>query len=70
MRSILTISLPEKEKKFILQRAKKAKQTVSSYILHAVRVEQEVIGEDQLLSMAKEARENYKSGKTTIYNLT
>lgn len=64
MRAILNISLPAEEKKKIEKRAKKAKMTISLYILQAVRLEQLLIQEDELFAMARQAEKDYKSGNT------
>jgi hypothetical protein len=65
-RSILNISLPEEVKKDIVRRAKKAKTTVSGYILRAVELEKSLISEEELLNKAKRARAEYRAGKTKI----
>jgi len=64
MRSVLSISLTEKQKKEIEKRAKKVGTNTSSYILHAVALEKELISEDDLLEMAKKSEKDYKLGKT------
>ena len=64
MRSIITFSVPESEKMLITKRAKKAGLTVSLYLLHAVRVEQKMIEEDEIVKMARKIEKDYKAGKT------
>ena len=64
MRSIVNISLPPEKKIEIEQRAKKAKKSVSAYILYALQLEQSLISEDELLEMAKNAESDYHNGKT------
>ena len=64
MRSILSISLPEEKKKEIEERARKAKQTTSSYIVRIVELEKSLISEGELVKMAAKAEKDYKSGKT------
>ncbi len=59
MRAILTLSLPPAEKKIIERRAKKARKTVSAYILSVVKLEQKLIQEDELCAMAREAERDY-----------
>lgn len=66
MRSVLTISLPEEEKKMIVHRAKKAGTSVSYYILYATQLEQTLIGEGEILKMARKAEKDYRTGKTKI----
>lgn len=64
MRSVLSISLPEDQKKEIEQRAKKANKSTSSYILYTVNLEKQLISEDDLVKMSKKAEKDYKAGKT------
>ncbi len=64
MRSIITFSVPESEKVLITKRAKKAGITVSMYLLHAVQIEQKMIGENEIVKMAHEVEKDYKSGRT------
>ncbi len=66
MRSILNVSVPEKMKKEIQKRAKKAGKTVSAYVISVISLEKEFISEDQLIKMAKKAKHDYKKGKTKI----
>lgn len=65
-RAILNISVPELVKKDIVKRAKKAHISISGYILRAVKLEQSLITEDELLARVKTSRKNYKAGKTKI----
>ncbi len=64
MRSIVNISLPPQRKIEIEQRAKKAKKSISAYILYAIQLEQSLISEDELLKMAKDAENDYRNGET------
>lgn len=64
MRAILNISLPEEKKKIIMERAKKAKKSVSAYILYTIELTESLIQEDDLVAMAKKAEKDYKAGKT------
>lgn len=64
MRSVLSISLPAEKKREIEERAKKANQTTSTYIIQVVELEKGLISEDELVKMAAEAEKNYKAGKT------
>jgi hypothetical protein len=68
MRSILSISLPKDEKTNILLRAKKSGKSVSSYILHATKLEESLIQEDEIVQLAKTAEKDYKNGKTKALN--
>lgn len=63
MRSILTISLPQKDKEKLLKRAKKAGMTVSSYLKSVLDMEQNMISEDELAKIAKKAQKDYDEGK-------
>lgn len=64
MREILNISLPSGQKEEILKRAQKAGKNVSAYILHAINLEKKLIQEDELIKMAKKAKNEYRKGKT------
>lgn len=64
MRSILSVSLPAEKKKDIEARAKKANKTMSSYIMYVVELEKNLISEDELITKAKKAEKDYKTGKT------
>lgn len=64
MRSILSLSIPQKERKELEERAKKANKTLSAYVLDSLALIQEMISDEELLQMAKQARRDYKTGKT------
>lgn len=64
MRSILNISLPPSKKAEIQNRAKKAGKTVSAYIMYVIELEESLISEEELLSMAENAKNDFKAGKT------
>lgn len=66
MRSVLSISLPNKDVKEIKIRAQKVGKTVSAYILSVVRLEKNLISEDELVEWAKEAQKDYKNKKTKV----
>ena len=66
MRAILNVSLPPEKKKAIEERAKQANKTVSAYIIYAVELEQQMISEDELVEMAKEAQERYDRGEAKV----
>lgn len=40
------------------------RKTVSSYLLYAVELEQQLISEEELLEISKKADMDYKNGKT------
>jgi hypothetical protein len=65
MRSILNISLPAATKKVILSRAKKAKKSISAYILYTIELAESLIQEDELVAMATKAEKDYQAGKTS-----
>lgn len=64
MRAILNISMPLAEKQKIEKRAKKAGQSISGYILGAVKLQESLIQEDELVEMIKQAEKEHESGKT------
>ena len=64
MRSVLSISLPQKIKKEIQERAKKSKKTVSAYFIDIFELERSLISEKELLEIAIQAEKDYKTGKT------
>ena len=64
MRAILNVSIPEEKKKVILARAKKAKKSISAYILYTIELAESFIQEDDLVAMAKKAEKDYKAGKS------
>lgn len=68
MRVAITLSVPAERKKEIEKRAKKAKKTVSAYVMHALDLADQLISEEELLLMAQEAEKDYKKGKTKILN--
>jgi predicted DNA-binding protein len=63
MRTILSISLPDEQKKLIEKRAKKAKLTISTYVLHAIELKESLIQEDEILDQATEAEREYRAGR-------
>lgn len=68
MRAILTTSLPQKTVKEIKQKAKKMGISVSSFILYLISLEKDLISEDEILKMAKQAKQAHKQGKTKKLN--
>lgn len=64
MRAILNVSLPLEQKILIEKRARRAKKTISAYILHAVEVEQSITSEDELMAIITKAEKDHKAGKT------
>lgn len=64
MRAVLNVSLPSEEKRNVEKEAKKAKKSISAYILFALKFMRSAISEDEVLKMAKEAESDYKKGKT------
>lgn len=65
MREILTLSLPQKTKQLIKKRAKnKGFDSVSGYIKYLLSLDEGLISEKELLNAVKEARKEYKQGKT------
>jgi len=68
MRSILSISLPAEKKKELENRAKKANKTTSAYVMQMFELEKNLISEEELCSMAQQAGQDYKEGKTKKSN--
>lgn len=63
MRKIINISLPEEIAKKVKSRAKTAGfRSVSGYFKSLVEMDQNLISEDELLEMVKEADREYKKG--------
>ena len=69
MRTILSLSLPQKERTELESRAKKANKTLSAYVLNALAIMKELISEEELLEIAKQAKTDYKDGKTKVVSL-
>lgn len=71
MRATMTISLPEKVKKQLLARAKKEQRSVSAIIMQALKHEESLISEEEVLSHGKQAKKDYLAGKAkSLRNLT
>lgn len=69
MRQVLSLSLPEqitKEIKSLSQ--KRGFASVSDYIRQLIESDKNLISVDELLIMAKEAEEEYKTGRTIKAN--
>lgn len=65
MRQVLSISLPGETVKEIKNRIKvRGFDSVSNYIKFLVEEDDELISEKELLQAVKEARKEYKEGKT------
>jgi len=65
MRDILTVSLPAERLQLIKNIVKKRKfKSVSDYVNFSIDQEQKMISEDQVLVFAKQAKQQYKTGKT------
>ena len=65
MRQVLSLSLPLKMTTEVKSLAKKRGfVSVSGYIQHLVEADSDLISEDQLLKIVRQARKEYKQGKT------
>ena len=67
MRQVISLSLPEgmtKEVKSLSQQRGFA--SVSGYIKHLIDLDKDIISEKELLVSIKEARKDYKQGKTVV----
>ena len=66
MRSIVSLSIDQKILIWLKKYAKKRGfASLSKYFVYATEIEQQMISEDELCTHIKEAREAYKSWKTT-----
>ena len=65
MRQVLSISLPNQTTQLIKKRAKKRGfASVSGYIKYLFSLDEDLISEKELLAAVKQARREYKQGKT------
>ena len=64
MRATMTISLPEEIKQQLLKKARQEKITVSALILRALKHEETLISEKDILKLSKKAKNDYQKGKT------
>ncbi len=62
VRQVLSISLSKEKKQEIEKRAKKAKKTVSGYILDLLEIEKDLMSETELATMAEAATKDYAKG--------
>lgn len=69
MRQVLSLSLPEQTTKEIKDSSKqRGFSSVSSYVKYLFELDKNLISEKELLSSIKEARKEYKQGKTIKAN--
>lgn len=67
MRKVISLSLPEKTTKEIKSLSgRRGFSSVSSYIKHLIELDKDLISEEKLLSSIKQARKEYKGGKTIV----
>ncbi|HLC70064.1 MAG TPA: hypothetical protein VJH75_03400 [Patescibacteria group bacterium] len=65
MRQILSISLPSTDVKLIKKHAKnRGYDSISAYIQHLYKEDADLITEAELLKSVREARKEYRTGKT------
>lgn len=65
MRQVLSLSFPPQTTTKIKQLAKKRGfESVSGYIQHLIILDRELISEERLWKSVKQARQEYKAGKT------
>ena len=65
MRQVLTISLPTTVRSHVKTlAASRGFQSVSTYIQYLINLDRELISEAELLASVREARREYKAGKT------
>ena len=69
MREILTLSLPSQTKEIIKKRSQiNGFNSVSAYIQHLIKQEDDLISEDELWNEVQKARQGYKEGKLKKLN--
>jgi len=66
MRSVLSLSIPQADRKELEKRAKKAGKTLSAYVMGALALMDELISEEELLRIAEQTKKDYKAGKTKV----
>ena len=65
MRQVLSLSLPQRTAKKIKSLSKqRGYKSVSGYIKHLIELDEDLISEKELMQSIKEARLEYKKGKT------
>ena len=65
MRQVLTISLPTTVRSHVKTlAASRGFRSVSTYIQYLINLDRELISEAELLASVREARREYKTGKT------
>ncbi len=65
MREILTLSIPAQTKNLIKKKAKnKGFASVSGYIKYLIKLDDDLISEQELMKTVNEARKEYKERKT------
>lgn len=65
MRQVLSLSLPQQTRDEIKKNAKlRGFKTVSGYVKYLFSLDKDLISESELLNSIKEARKEYKQGKT------
>ena len=65
MRQVLSLSMPTADVRQIKNFAKKrGYSSVSSYVKYLLKVDEDLISETELLKMAREARKEYRAGKS------
>ena len=68
MRSVLTISLPQRQAQKVKQQARRRGfETLSHYFRFLVESDQDLISEAELLKISKEAEADYRAGKLKHY---
>jgi len=69
MRQVLSLSLPQQQSKEVKSLSKKRGfPSVSAYIKYLINSDKQLISEKVLLDSIKQAREEYKKGKTISAN--
>ena len=69
MRQVVSLSLPSTTAKKIKSLSKqRGYKSVSGYIKHLIELDEDLISEKELMQSIKEARLQYKNGKTVTAN--
>ena len=64
MRSIITLSTTAETKKNLQKRAKRAKMSLSAYVMQALERDSEYISEEELIEYAQKTQKDHKNKRT------
>jgi Arc/MetJ-type ribon-helix-helix transcriptional regulator len=67
MRQVISVSLPQETTREIKSLSKmRGFSSVSGYIKHLIELDKDLISEKDLLGSVKQARKDYKEGRTVV----